>query len=108
MAERASVVESFFGKLAGEISAVFKFVKIANTSIKTNTLLARAAGLESTVCNATKNKPLTNPADTDVIKTSSGRLKKVTTFYDQTRRLQDVWQRMSDLRRLEDVRFITS
>ena len=43
------------------------------------------------------------PADTDVIKTSSGRLKKVTTSYDQTRRLQDVWQMTSDLRRLEDV-----
>ena len=44
-----------------------------------------------------------HPADTDVIKTSSGRLKKVTTPYDQTRRLQDVWQMTSDLRRLEDV-----
>ena len=44
-----------------------------------------------------------NPADTDVIKTSSGRLKKVTTSYDQTRRLQDIWQMTSDLRHLEDV-----
>ena len=30
------------------------------------------------------------PADTDVFKTSSGRLKEVTTSYDQTRRRQDV------------------
>ena len=43
------------------------------------------------------------PADTDAFKTSSGRLKKVTTPYDQTRRLHDVWIKTSDLRRLEDV-----
>ena len=48
------------------------------------------------------------PADTDVFKTSSGRLKKVTTSYDQTRRLHDVWQKTSDLRRLEDVWFTSS
>ena len=30
------------------------------------------------------------PADTDVFKTSSDRLKKVMTSYDQTRRLHDV------------------
>ena len=57
-----------------------------------------------------------NPADTDIFKTSSGRLKKVTTSYDQTRRHHDGWVRrriydvlkMSDLRRLEDVQFGTS
>ena len=43
------------------------------------------------------------PADTDVFKTSSGRLKKVTTSYNQTRRRHDVWKKTSDLRRLEDV-----
>ena len=46
--------------------------------------------------------------DTDVFKTSSGRLKKVTTSYDQTRRRHDVLQKTSDLRRLEDVRFTSS
>ena len=46
--------------------------------------------------------------DKDVFKTSSGRLKKVTTSYDQTRRRQDVFQKTFDLRRLEDVRFTTS
>ena len=45
------------------------------------------------------------PADTDVFKTSSGRLKKVTTSYNQTRRRQDVWKKTSDLCRLEDVLF---
>ena len=35
------------------------------------------------------------PADTDVFKTSSGRLKKVTTSYDQTRRRHDVWKKTS-------------
>ena len=43
------------------------------------------------------------PADTDVFKTSSGHLKKVTTSYDQTRRRHDVWKKTQDLRRLEDV-----
>ena len=43
------------------------------------------------------------PADTDVFKTSSGRLKKVTTSYDQTRRRHDILQKTSDLRRLQDV-----
>ena len=43
------------------------------------------------------------PADTDVFKTSLGRLKKVTTSYDQTRRRWDVWKKTSDLRRLADV-----
>ena len=48
------------------------------------------------------------PADTDVFKTSSGRLKKVTMSYDQTGRPQDVWQETSYLRRLEDVGFTSS
>ena len=43
------------------------------------------------------------PAETDVFKTSSGCLKKVTTSYDQTRRRRDVWKKTSDLGRLEDV-----
>ena len=51
---------------------------------------------------------LTIPADTDVFKTSSGRLKKVTTSYDQTRRRYDVWKMTSDLRLLEDVWFTSS
>ena len=48
------------------------------------------------------------PADTDVFKTSSGRFKKVTTSYDQTRHRHDVWKMTSDLRRLEDVWFTSS
>ena len=48
------------------------------------------------------------PADTDVFRTSSGCLKKVMTSYDQTRRLHDVWQKTSDLRRLEGVLFTSS
>ena len=50
----------------------------------------------------------TFPADTDVFRTSSGCLNKVTTSYDQTRRLQDVWQKTSDLWRLEDALFTSS
>ena len=47
--------------------------------------------------------------DTDVWKTSSGHLKKVTTSYDQTRRhLHDVWQKKSDLYCLENIWLITS
>ena len=49
-----------------------------------------------------------HPADTDIFKTSSGRLKKVTTSYDQTRRPQDVWQKTSYLRLLEHVGFTSS
>ena len=49
-----------------------------------------------------------NPSDTDVFKAFSGRLKKVTTSYDQTRRRHDVWKKTSDLRRLEDVWFTSS
>ena len=48
------------------------------------------------------------PADTDIFKTSSGRLKKVTTSYDQTRCRHDVWKRTLGLRRLEDVWFTSS
>ena len=47
-------------------------------------------------------------ADTDVFKTSSGCLKKVTTSYDQTRHCHDAWKKTSDLRHLEDVRLIAS
>ena len=56
------------------------------------------------------------PEDTDVLKTSSGRLKKDKTSYDQTRLCHGVWQRTSDLqslktsdlRRFEDVQFTIS
>ena len=48
------------------------------------------------------------PVDTDVSKTSSGRLKKVTTSYEQTRPRHGVWKKTSDLRRLEDVWFTSS
>ena len=44
---------------------------------------------------------------TQPTQTSSGRLKKVTTSFDQTRRRQDIWQKTSDLRLLEDVRFMS-
>ena len=56
---------------------------------------------EMTTCEANN----CNPIDTDVFKTSSGRLKKVTKSCNQTRRRQDVLQKTSDLRRLEDIRF---
>ena len=46
--------------------------------------------------------------DTDVFKTSSGRLEKVTTSYNQTRRRYNVWKKTSDLDHLEDVQFTTS
>ena len=49
-----------------------------------------------------------NPAEIDVFKTSSRCLKNVMTSCDQTRRRQDVLQKTSDLRRLEDVRFTSS
>ena len=45
----------------------------------------------------------TNPVNTDIFKTSSGRLKKVTTSYNQTRNYDDVWKKTSDLQRLEDL-----
>ena len=51
---------------------------------------------------------LENPEDTDVFKTSSGRLKKVTTHCDQTRRRHNLWRKTSDLRRLEDVQLAMS
>ena len=50
----------------------------------------------------------TDPADTDIFKTSSGCLKQVTTSQDQRRRSDIVWKKMSHLRRLEDVRFTSS
>ena len=48
------------------------------------------------------------PADIDVVKTSLGCLKKVTTSYDQIRPPHNVWQKASDLHCREDVRFTTS
>ena len=47
-------------------------------------------------------------AHTDVFKMSSGRIKKVTTSYDQTRRCHDIWKKTLDLRRFEDVWFMSS
>ena len=41
--------------------------------------------------------------NTDVLKTSSGRLKKVKSSDDQTRRPHNVWKKSSDLRRLEEA-----
>ena len=46
------------------------------------------------------------PTDTDVLKTSSGHLKKAMTSYDQTKR--HVWKKTTDLLRLEDVGFTSS
>ena len=43
------------------------------------------------------HQKIDNPADTDVFKTSSGRLKKLATSSDQTRRRQDVWKKTLDL-----------
>ena len=67
--------------------------------------------------NITKHLELiSSPADTDVFKTSSGRLRKVMTSYDQTsrdhdsgkrRRIYDVLKTPT-LRRFEDVWFTTS
>ena len=48
------------------------------------------------------------PADTDVFKTSSGRFKKVSKSYNQTRYRQEVWKKTSDLPHLEDVLFTSS
>ena len=58
--------------------------------------------------NTIKSLEAVSPADTDVFKTSSGRLKKVTTSCGQTRRCHDVWKKTLDLRRLEDVWFTSS
>ena len=60
-----------------------------------NTLLSRR--------NLTQNYFGLNSANTDIFKTSSGRLQKVTMCYDQTRRCHDVWKKTLDLRCLEDV-----
>ena len=49
-----------------------------------------------------------HPADTYVFETSSGRLKKIKTSYDQTIRPHHVWQKTSDLRRLEDTGLMSS
>ena len=57
---------------------------------------------------------LAYPANTDVFKTSSGHLRKVSMSYNHTRSHHDVlkkiWDvlKISDLRRLEDVQFTTS
>ena len=48
------------------------------------------------------------PVDTDVFKTSLGRLKKVATSCDQTRPCHDVWKKTTDLQRLEDAWFTSS
>ena len=46
--------------------------------------------------------------NTDVFKTSSGRIRKVMTLYDQTRHRHEVLQKTSYLCRLKDVWFTTS
>ena len=75
---------------------IISSVRISNDSTKLNTL-------------QNNNKRITHiPTDIDVLKTSSGRLKKVMTSYDQTRRRQDVWKKTSDLWRLEDALFKSS
>ena len=43
------------------------------------------------------------PADTDVFKTFSRRLKKVTTSYNETRCHHNTWKKTSGLRHLEDL-----
>ena len=48
------------------------------------------------------------PEDTEVFKTFWGRLKKIATSYNQTRRRQDVWKRTSNLQCLEEVLFTSS
>ena len=48
------------------------------------------------------------PVETDVFKTSSGRLKKVATSYNQIRCCCDVLQKTSNLQHLEDVRLMMS
>ena len=48
------------------------------------------------------------PTYTDVFKTSSGYLKNFTTSCDQTRRLQDVWQKTSYLELYKDEGFTAS
>ena len=48
------------------------------------------------------------PADTDVFKTSSGCLKKVTTSLDQTRRRHYVWKKTSNLQRRGDIWFTSA
>ena len=53
------------------------------------------------ICERLHLKPV--PVDTDVCKTSSGRLKKLTTSYHQTKRCHDIWKKTSDLRRFEEV-----
>ena len=63
---------------------------------------------ESSILNLSISALFYIPADTDVFRTSSGRLQKVTTSYDQTRRLHDIWQKTSDLQRLEEVQFTSS
>ena len=65
-----------------------------NTCVQVSFLIKLQASLcNNSIC----------PADTDVFKTSSGRLKKVTTSCAQTRCRHDVWKKTSELRRLEDV-----
>ena len=62
------------------------------------------------------NLRVEDPANTDAFKASSGRLKKVTKSFDQTKRRHNIWKwrriynvlKTSDLRRLEDVQFTTS
>ena len=63
---------------------------------------------EGGACQSKKCSPVSNPADTDVFRAPSGRLKKITTSYDQTRRLHEVWQKTSNLRHPKEVLFTSS
>ena len=64
-------------------------------------------GIISAIANSRSRFPINLPADADVFRTSSRRLKEMATSYDQTR-CHDVWKKTSDLRRLEDIQFKTS
>ena len=66
-------------------------------------LITRMFNLKSTFIKKQILVGRSYPADTDVFKTSSGRLEKVTTSHNQSRRRHDVWKMTSDLRRLEEV-----
>ena len=60
------------------------------------------------LCLPSASSAISFPAETDVFKTSSGRLKKVTASYGKTRRRHDAWKKTSDLWRLEDFWFMPS
>ena len=102
--------DEMFAWTAGKVPDRYVMVfwhDITNPERKDNVHIGKNEGKK---CYMQKSLPSfnLNPEDTDVFKMSSGRLKKVSTSCDQTRRHQDVLQKTSDLSRLEDVRFMTS